>query len=329
MSLRKCVYPAATVAALLMALTMDAGAQTAPAPVPEAAPAKPQWSDLSEIVVRAHIPGPVMWKLTKGDSTVWVLGILAEIPDNLHWNASHLKRVLADANLLIIPGGSAGSDKALDHWTVASHLPKGQHLEDVVSKPTYARFVATVERQRDLPLETYTGYRPVRAGKDLFEDILDTHHIGRYTTVGYVQSIAQFDTAHTKIAYSVNSDLLTEQWLALDEAGNEACLNDFLDGIDYDRKVLPEISNAWARGDLPVVLRDYKETALLTCDLSTPAWKDVYKSLFIDDMTAALDDALQMPGKSVAVVPLSDLLRKDGVLDQLRAQGVTITSPKG
>ena len=45
------------------------------------------------------------------------------------------------------------------------------------------------------------------------------------------------------------------------------------------------------------------------------------------DFTAAIEAELNHPGKAVAVIDLRYLLRANGVLDRLKAQGDTITVP--
>lgn len=48
---------------------------------------------------------------------------------------------------------------------------------------------------------------------------------------------------------------------------------------------------------------------------------------FLNDQVKAITKALEKPGHAVALVSATDLLRKDGVLDQLRRQGFTVTLP--
>jgi hypothetical protein len=47
----------------------------------------------------------------------------------------------------------------------------------------------------------------------------------------------------------------------------------------------------------------------------------------IAETAAAINGALTQPGKTVALVQMGPLLRKDGVLARLKAQGVTIEAP--
>ena len=47
----------------------------------------------------------------------------------------------------------------------------------------------------------------------------------------------------------------------------------------------------------------------------------------IETQTAQISEALQTPGKIVAVVPMRQLLAEEGVLQRLRAQGFTVSDP--
>lgn len=290
-------------------------------------PEPQEWSDVTEVVVRAKVAGPAMWKLTRGQSNVWVLGTLAETPDDLSWDTTRVKRLLKGARYVIIPGFSRGGAAAGKRWLKGSELPSGTYLDDLVPPAAYARFETTVRRTSGLRASDYAYKIPMRAGMELFTDTLAQNHIRRYDIMRQVSALAAAAGVESRIAYTVNADTLSDQWLKLDPAANTACFNTFLDGIDYNFTVLPGMANAWAQGDVKTALAQYRESAILTCNLSTPEWGQQYDALFIGGMTTAIETALKTPGKSLAVVPFSDLLRKDGVLDRLRAAGVVVTSP--
>ncbi len=305
--------------------------QTQSIPVQDNASDTPatQWSDVTTVVVRAKAPGPAMWKLTKGNSTVWVLGILAETPENFTWDTRRVEKIIQGAKTIIVPGHFHGSRDASDRWARGSELPSGDYLRNHVSPETYDRFEAAVSATPGLASHHYIIYTPVRAGKTLFEDSLDARHILRYDMTNQIVDLSEARRGpKAESAYVVDSDVLTDGWLKMGADDQEACLNDFLDGITYDTDVLPGMAAAWATGDLPTVLSQYQESSQLTCNLRLPKWQKLYQDQFIGKMSEAITKAMKKGGRSLAVVPFVDLLRKDGVLDQLRAQGVTITSPE-
>src|SRR6185312_2944987 len=84
------------------------------------------WSDATQVVVEAPVPGPAMWKLTRGTSTVWVLGVLEQTPQDLSWDNHRLRRILSGANALIVPGNTIVGEPALRQWQADSKIGAGQ-----------------------------------------------------------------------------------------------------------------------------------------------------------------------------------------------------------
>jgi uncharacterized protein YbaP (TraB family) len=282
-------------------------------------PAQTEWSDITQVVVRAHIPGPVIWKVTKGNATVWVLGVMDLKPEPLEWNSAHFQRVLRGSKALILMQESS--------WEPTnSMLPKTVHLKDVLSAPIYARLEHTIMRE-GFTVPTYDRYRPVWAGARLMGDIIDDHSISSRLLPANIYGMAQAAGVPIQPLLRDVAPTLLDLYDRLDKAGNEACLVDYLDSIDYLLGVMPKVTSAWARGDLKTIMRYHQQMAYTSCILSDPATAPLYPSYAIDNVVSAIDTALQSPGKTVAVWPLSDLLRKGGVMDKLRAEGAEISAP--
>lgn len=313
----KSIVQAAACAAMLAA-AFPANAQTAP----DAAPAKP-WSDITEVVVRAHVPGPAMWKLTRGESTVWVMGTLQVAPQALSWDATRFQRILNGAHVLILPrvfNDDPASEQDME-------LPGSKQLSDVVSPATYARFKAVLQRENFDGLPTGLAYQPAWAGAWLLLRVYDAHGITTHIVPPQVAGYATQSRVPIKYVDRHTTRLQARQYGQIDPATGEACLNDYLDSIDHDVATTDEMGKAWAEGDVSSILAHHREPAWVACFLSQPKFGDLYENYAVDDMVKAAENALKTPGKSVAVMPLSDLLRKDGILDRLRAEGVTITAP--
>ncbi len=316
-----------TAAALLVVPTIPVQAQTQSGITEVVVHArKLDWSDLTEVVIRAKVPGPAMWKLTRGNSTIWVLGVLEEAPLDLKWDDRRLKRTLDGARYLIAPGEARYNEDNEKTYHRASMLPPVQSLKDVVSSTTYLRFQQTVDSQGGLTVDKYAHYIPERAGAEMYEDVL--LHSGIGTDVDQVPQVKAMAGTGTEIrdAFRFDGDMTGRELLRLTPAQNEACLNAYLDAVDFDRDTLPRMAHAWASGDLPTVLHLYQDSPALTCDLMTPDWA-AYEQTAMTDMTRTIEETLKKPGKSVAVMTISQLLRKGGVLDQLHADGVDVTSP--
>ncbi len=318
----------------LMLLSGAAAAQTPP-PDPEVAKAIEEahtttWSDATQVVIAAHVPGPAMWKLTRGASTVWVLGVLEQTPKDLTWDNRRLRRILKESNVLILPGATTVSDAAFHQWDVDSRY----HLGDTLSQHTSLEVQYRLEQR--LEAEHMDGTRfsaglnfvkAARAGANLHVAVRDSHHILAYQIVKDVQALPEAALLLSVTPYTVSDDYLGEGLLHLSRAGDDACLDDYLSDIDWDLNVLPTAAHAWATGDIATLQKDYRAPPGLVCNLLVPQWKQDYETYNIEATAKTLNDELQISGKAVALVPMGDLLRKGGVLDRLQAQGVEITSP--
>lgn len=297
-------------------LACSAGAQTVGKP-------SDTWSDITQVVVRAKVPGPAMWKLSKGPSTVWVLGTLHVAPRAVQWDSTHFQHVLQGAHVLILP-------RVVDDFSVSERdmeLPGSKQLKDVVSPQTYQRFQDIIVRENLSSMPTGIAYGPAWAGSWLIVNVYHNHNITTHITPIEVANFAAAAGVALKYVDRRTSQLQARQYERLDTRTDEACLNDYLDSIDHDLATVDLMGDAWARGDVATILANHREPAWVTCFLAQPEYARTYQTYAVDDMVKAIDKALKTPGKSVAVLPLSDLLRKDGILDRLRAEGVEITSP--
>ncbi len=304
--------------ALTLVTAWPALAQDSPA-----TPAAKPWSDITEVVVRAHAPGPAMWKLTKGDSTVWVMGTLHVAPKGVTWDSTRLRHILTGAHFLILP-------RIVDDWTISQQqmeLPGSQQLSDVVSARTYQRFQDVLNREKLDGLPIGLMFEPAWAGSWLISHVYYAHDITTHIVPPEIAGFAVQSGVIVKYVDRHTTRLQSRQYDRLDKATGEACLNDYLDGIDHDLATVDEMGKAWAEGDVSDILAHHRDPAWVTCFLSQPKYAQIYETYAVDDMVKAVDNALKAPGKSVAVMPISDLLRQGGILDRLRAEGVTITAP--
>ncbi len=281
------------------------------------------WSDITEVVVRAHAPGPAMWKLTRADSTVWVMGTLHVSPKIVTWDATRFRRTLNGAHVLILP--RVVNDAMVSEQDM--ELPGSKQLSDVVSASTYSHFQTVLRQENFDGLLTGLAYEPAWAGAWLISRVYEAHDITTHIVPPEVAAYAAQSGIAIKYVDRHTNRLQARQYNGIDNATGEACLNDYLDGIDHDLATADMMGKAWAEGDVAAILAQHQEPAWVTCFLSQPKYGDLYEKYAVDDMVKAVDSALKTPGKSVAVMPLSDLLRRDGILDRLRAEGVTITAP--
>src|SRR5258708_34913412 len=58
---------------------------------------------LEEILVVGEQPGPAMWRVTKGDHTLWILATLEPLPKNMVWHSKSVDERIAASQLVLSP----------------------------------------------------------------------------------------------------------------------------------------------------------------------------------------------------------------------------------
>ena len=71
-------------------------------------PARPDPNDpdatlVEELVVTARLPGPAWWRVSDGDTTVYVLGAPSVAPKHQEWDRQLFERRLEGASQVILP----------------------------------------------------------------------------------------------------------------------------------------------------------------------------------------------------------------------------------
>jgi len=280
---------------------------------------------ITTVIVHSE-PGPALWKIQRDKATVWVLGVLDDMPEDQGWNTAGVRHILRTAHALILPMQAWGDTAGDKRWRSLSML-EGRTLSDVVSPGTYARFKTAVAREGTQTMQDYNHLLPVRAGSNFYDRFRHDHHIRSQEAADMVELLALQNHVPVLQASYRTDNFVSGQWLKMDAAQNEACLNEFLDASDYDLTLLPKAVQAWASADVATLLRTYRAPAGQACDMAIPEWRSAYETDYIGGMVTVIDKALDTPGDTLAVAGLSELLREHGVLDQIRARGATVTAP--
>src|SRR5688572_6175215 len=88
----------ASIALFLLAL---AGGAPSFAAEPPAAPRV-----LETVVVSGVQPGPGLWKVSRGDHVLWVLGTLQPLPKRMTWEPREVVAKIESAQEVLLPGGA-------------------------------------------------------------------------------------------------------------------------------------------------------------------------------------------------------------------------------
>jgi uncharacterized protein YbaP (TraB family) len=321
----KC-YPATNallLAAFLVALPLSARAQ---APGAEAAQ---NWGAPEIVEVQAP-PGPAVWHLTRGDSEVWILGTVGAMPDGLKWNKQYLAELLEGARAILLPprpsiGVFEGAWFLIKNGGKFS-LPRGQSLEPSLSPDLRARFVA-IRQKLGEDEGRYRTDTPLRAALRLFEDLGDKLDLTRDEPRDTISRLAR--NAHVPSAPIARYEVLdaAEDVLKLAPEQQKVCLAQTVEDVDRAFTHAIPAAQAWAVGDIKGVKTNYGESRVLDCVTAAVHSVADINERNVVDYTAAINAALDKPGKTIAVIDFGPLLRRNGVLERLEALKVSVEGP--
>ncbi|MCI3179755.1 TraB/GumN family protein [Caulobacter sp. CCUG 60055] len=329
---------AAGSALALLAQTAPARAQPAPAPPPAPAPAvqlqaaQPPGEDspvVEELLVVAHPPGPALWRVQKGDAQLIIVGSVTPLRHMQTWDAGRVQHALDGADLLLMPPAAKTGVRDVAGLMLGGALrlrqPMGKSLEPSLPPDLRARFVATRTRLGKDP-GRYAGWKPAVAGFRLLEDFREAAGLSDAKPGSTILRMAKAKGVKVRPMAELRTSGLIGSIGKLSDGQQLECLDGALNEIDREGADPVGFGQAWAAGDLHTVRQRYGASQLERCLLQSPGVNGMVQK-GVEEATGAVLKTLDRPGKTVAVIDLSFLLRRDGVLDRLKAAGATISVP--
>ena len=313
-----------TILQILLALSFALGSASA-----AEAPPVQDWSP-ETVVVMGHRSGPLFWKVHRGTGDVYILAVVGPIPDDFVWNHSGLERVLDGARAVLLqPRAEVGLFEGA--WFLLTErssfeLKNDAHLEDVLDPALKDRFVRAREKlHRDA--DRYENLLPAWAGLRLFGDFLEAEKFTTDEPADTLKHLASRKDIPVHAVATYEALPVIKDVGKMSDADSRTCLRNALDDIAAEDIHQAAAAEAWAVGDLEGMKANYSEATVFGCLQAVPKFATLW-ARSVDDVTKAVDAALDGGGKTVMVASLGVLLRKDGILDRLRAQGATVEAPE-
>lgn len=327
-------------------------ARAAPAGSPAMAATTPATSaagkitDVEVVLVSGQYTGPGLWKVSKGDHALWILGTVSPVPRKMDWYSPQAEAVLARTQEIIgAPGfvssvGAGGMFKmafAMPTMLRARKNPDGQTLRDVLPADLYARWSALkpVYLGNDKSVEEW---RPVFAAGALYQAAIK--HSGLINGTGVGKRIGELEKVHrikrtsTLIRTEIKDPKGLAKSFARAELDDVQCFRSVLDRLELDVANASERANAWASGDMAELTRLFRRGDVTPC-FEAVAKTDAARSLGIADASAraqalwlqAAEAALAANHTSFATLPVGELLQGNGLLARLQAKGYAVQAP--
>jgi uncharacterized protein YbaP (TraB family) len=302
------------------------------------APAQTVGGGFAEITVTGERPGPEMWRVSKGDHTLWLLGVLDPLPKRMTWRSAKVESIVASAELVLPARPSvttAAGPFALIalyfDWRRTQRLPGETTLRDQVPGPLYARFAALC-RQFGLHESGLEHLRPIVAAQKLYERALADSGLNSNGEVDrIVRSIAH--RHHVPVRESVirveDPKGLLAELRGVPVSAELKCFEATVARLETDLPAMRNRASAWAVGDVDALRRLPAASQRATCwelvDLS-PRLRVLADAARQERLRVA-DETLATHRSAFAMAPIDQLLAPDGLLATFRARGYQVDGP--
>lgn len=322
-------------AALCAALTLLAAPAFAQQAVDASGPidlkrVDPEANLVEALIVNARLPGPAWWKVSDADTTVYVLGVPAMVPSKIEVDDSVLRRRLDGANVLIMGQEADISVVRIIALAIGGRkiFIMDQPMRQTLPVDLRERLEARLKSMKEKP-DSMDEIKPAFAGF-LVANAQDGGNVSislgsvtdRIRDIAKDKSIAKRPRIQTLDGYSLVGAVKT--LAQAPKPLQELCLDAGLRQAENGDGGIKRTAEAWARGEVRQVVS--ADRGFQRCLASTPSIARELRD-GRDDAVKAIGSALKTPGKAVAVIELRSLLAQDGVLDQLKAKGFTVTTP--
>jgi hypothetical protein len=301
---------------------------------------------LPAVTVTGEQPGPGLWKVSKGDHVMWVLGTLTPLPRGMEWRSKEVEDTVAHSQeVLEAPKAEIKADIGfigklflMPSVYSARKNPDGATLQQILPEHMYERWEAVKPQYfgNDRRIESW---RPILVAMELYKKALDKAGLTSRNDINKL--VFKLADAHGVKRVAVKYKLTVEHPRAALDAIKQtnlhdvSCFNQTLNIVQNDMPSLAERANAWSTGDIQA-LRSYAVDdryqscviAVLNAEFAEQlGLRDLPKRMEQSWLTAA-ETALANNPQTFAVLPMEEVLAPDGYLAKLQAQGYTVEAPE-
>ena len=301
-----------------------AGAVAAASPAASAVDPSAADQANDEIVVTARRSGAPMWTIQTRAGVVILVGEIAGVPKATPWRPERLEgatdraqRVILGTKAKVSPGDIL---RLIFKGGALTKLPKGRVAADYLDAKQMVRLHA-LETRID---QDYARANFLMTAFDLLSKRLSFNKDTADDASDVVRKAARQSKIPTQPVGEVRGEDMLDNLFAAAPETHIPCLEAAMAATEAGGDVVTDRGRAWTEFDVPAVMANPLEEALGRC---WPWTTDGFGTELRQTWVGAIREASGQPGVTLAVVPLRILAEKDGVLDQLKSQGLPISGP--
>lgn len=299
---------------------------------------------VEEVLVVGEQPGPGLWKVSKGDHVLWIMGTLKPLPKKMTWHSRKVEEILASSQEYITPPAVSVHVGKWDRIMLLPSLigvrnnPDGQKLKDVVPPELYERWLVLKEKYigRDSSIEKW---RPIFAANELYEKAIDKSGLTQDTNImDVLRDVAKKNNVKKAGPGTVTNIEKPKQVVSkfkqtpLDDI---ECFAKTIERLETDLEGMKLRANAWAVGDVEGLRQltyvdhdDVCRSAVFNAELTKereelqniPQKKKEY-------WLAEAELSLEQHASTFSILPITELIKPDGYLASFREKGYVIEEP--
>ena len=307
-----------------------AGQENTPAPSDE----------VEEVLVVGEQPGPGVWKISKGEHVLWVMGTLSPLPKNIQWRSGQVETLLANSQELLMP---AEVKMQISFWGKVGVLPAligvknnpdGKTLAEILPANLYQRWEHLQQKymEHDKSIEKQ---RPIFVAHELFNKATEKSGLVPNDFVRWrIEQIVRDNkiaTVRPLVERELKNPSSFVKKFKKSSLDDTECFAKTLERLETDLDSMRARANAWATGDIDALRKlPYADNAG-ACSAaiidSSFAQAEGLSDLNIELRTAwlcAAELALTNNASTFALLPMSELLSPDGLVAKLQAKGYSL-----
>lgn len=285
----------------------------------------PEANVVEALVVSAKLPGPAWWRISDADTTIYILGAPQSLPKGMAWDRSVLERRLDGAfTVLSPPVWRAGLTDIPAMLKLAKSLRSdgAWAARDPALAARTGRAWAVVEPKSP---QGWRNWKPLFVGLKLAGANAKQARMDTAEPDKAIERLARGRGVKVRSAGSHKAmPMLKAVIREHDEDAGRTCLSEILDLADTGPAATRAAAEAWAQGRVKDALAGPRGAE--RCELALPGVSEA-KRQSVDEEVDALANLLKTPGHAVAYYPTRALVAENGVLDKLRARGITVRTP--
>ena len=222
-----------------------------------------QRPELEEVLVRGELPGPAMWKVSRDDHTLWIMGTISPMPRRMIWRQQQAEDVIRASGEILgesdsrldMDLGVRESFRLLRQALRLRHNADGSTLRETLPPDLYARWHAAHRQWFGKDPSPKERARPLYAAILLYERALRRSGLTEdpivWNTAERLARRHGVKVRQREFQLKVDDPKgMLDELAVLPKAREAACLAEVMDYIDREVPQMKRRAEAWATGDL-------------------------------------------------------------------------------